>query len=188
MRILEGIVMSSTRGNVYHIGIDPGVNTGLVIVNARNDKEYHEECTDFWGCTKVLTAFFMGCAAINNSGEMLPAKQVLIWIENPDLNSPVFQKKAQKMNRRQRDKLASDIGKNKMQAQLLIAFCRQQGWQVIEVRPTTPKWSEKEARLYLGRVVKNEHIRDGWKYVQGKGSQLHTYLQMSDAYKKGSIS
>lgn len=136
------------------IGIDPGVNTGYAVWDCKEQKFIELETLDFWDC------YYTVLARNKMSGP------VLVVIEDPSQNSPVWHGKGQKINVRLN--IAQRVGSNKREAELLIEGFENEGILVRRVRPTQSKWNAKTFKNmtgYKGRT--NEHKRDAGRLVFG---------------------
>lgn len=129
-------------------GIDPGVNTGFALWNARV-KEYERIITlTFWQCIDMLHS-------IKND---FPEPFAVI-IENPGANKPTFGH-----HQKFREKISQNIGSNKRDAQLIIEFCQHHNIPVFPKRPGKHSMTGmkpdhfKEYTGYIGST--SGHARD----------------------------
>ena len=134
------------------IGIDPGKKTGIALWNGKEIK--FMDSMSFWDAIDLL----------NRYAEIIP--EAIVYIENPQLNKPVFARGNKKVVR---EMIAQRVGMNKRDAQLLIKYCERLGFTVKQIKPTTSKWNAKELKTITGITKRtNEHVRDAIKLVYGR--------------------
>lgn len=140
----------------YLIGIDPGVKTGFAIYD-RTEKEFiYLDTLDFWNAITMIENFKM----------QVGISYFKVIIENPNLNRPTFNRN---QNARSNTRISQNVGQNKRDASLLIQFCKREGIEVQEIKPTaTKKDAEFFSKItgYKGRC--SQHGRDAALLVYGK--------------------
>jgi len=142
------------------IGIDPGVNTGIAIYDSGSKKlieAYTLSVSEFAGW------LVEECAAIN------PDR---FFVENPNLNKPVFKKRLEGKEVGTHSRISSNVGINKGIATTYIAFIEALGYVVEEVKPTkstfTKLSSEQFKKITNYQESTSEHSRDEAMLVWGK--------------------
>lgn len=144
---------------MIHIGLDPGQSTGVAIWDSSKKEFLTIRTCDFWDAISVL----------------MDAKDrhidLMVTLENPDANKPVFRGKfaAHVDNNRKMDKIAQNIGSNKRDGQLLAEFCANAEIPVVLVTPTKGKYT-RETFEKLTKYTKptSQHGRDAAMLVWGK--------------------
>ena len=145
-------------------GVDPGIKTGYAEWDAVKQQFTEVKTANFW--------------TVYNEAE-LPLRMfphdlltTVYVIENPALNSPVFDRGVERKDHAQT--IARHVGSNQREAQLLIEGIRILGYQVIEVKPK--KTSSRKGKIthedfvrltrYKGRT--SQHARDAAMMVFGR--------------------
>ena len=133
---------------IYLIGIDAGKDTGMCFYNTDRKEVCDLKTTDFFGCIHEL--------------KMLKNLSVKVYIEDPNLNKPVFitetmKKKAVQVALRK----AQNVGMNKREASLLIQWMKENGIDYETIRPTQKKLNDEQFRRITGYNKRsNQHVRD----------------------------
>lgn len=136
------------------IGIDAGINTGLVIYDRIQKKIVHLRTTDFFGALTTLTRY------CGKDGSTWGRGSVTVFVELPArmvYSRNEFQKGSI------RDDMIHKMGGNRREAQLLAAGLRWLGFaDVREVPPVREKkWNQKQFELATGLSQRtSEHERD----------------------------
>ena len=137
---------------VLVVGIDPGLETGW----ATYDVLYNE-------ITEAVTTTFWGVWA---KADLMNVEQVLFVVEDPARNRPVFDHNVAGVAAR--EKIAQNVGGNKREARLLIEGLHLRGFCVVEVRPSTQKWSSNMFRGITGYDKRvSQHVRDAARLAWG---------------------
>jgi hypothetical protein len=143
------------------IGIDPGVSTGFAVWDIRA-KKFSLICTlDFWSTIDKIKEYH------SHYGDNL-----LVVIENPNGNKPVFFKKGVKSNA-MAIRVGQNVGSNKREASLLIEYCNINGISVKEVVPKGSKNKKgKVTKEYFAKISgyterTSQHGRDAGMLVVG---------------------
>jgi hypothetical protein len=105
------------------VGIDPGISTGFAVWDSEKREFTVLKTLDFWKVIDRLKLLHF------NHG-----KELLVVIEDPNGNKPVFMKKGVKSNA-MAIRVGQNVGSNKREASLLIEYCRNKG---INVKPVIP--------------------------------------------------
>jgi hypothetical protein len=139
----------------FLIGIDPGAQTGLAIYDRQQKKLVELRTTDFWNAYGFVT--------------LHDEKRVEVFIENPGLiRRPVYQRLSGESGANRREKVASNIGENRREAELLIQGIKARGFNVREIKPTQKKMDAKDFKRITGYVGStNQHVRDAGMLVFG---------------------
>jgi hypothetical protein len=139
----------------FAIGIDPGKQTGLAIYDRKDGKLVEVRTDDFWGVYGYVT--------------LHDTDRVEVVIENPALiKRPMYSRLNKVQGASVRENMASKIGENRREAELLIEGLRQRGFTVKEVKPTQTKMDADEFKRltkYQGKT--NQHVRDAAMLVYG---------------------
>lgn len=140
---------------VLVIGIDPGVQTGYALWSRPGKRFLELETLDFWGVVDRVTEF--------------KTEQVEIVIENPDSKRAMYERTEVIEQRRQRERVATNIGSNRREASLLIERFRSLGYQVTAVSPIKEaKWDgETFKRITKHAGSTSQHVRDAGRLVFG---------------------
>lgn len=136
------------------IGIDAGINTGLVIYDQIQKKVIHLRTTDFFGALTTLTRYCGKDESSWGRGSVtvfveLPGR--LVYARNEDRTGSV------------RDDMIHKMGGNRREAQLIAAGLRWLGFtDVREVPPVREKkWNQKQFELATRMKARtSEHERD----------------------------
>lgn len=139
----------------YLIGIDPGAQTGLVVYDRQQKKIVEVRTTDFWDAYGFIT--------------LHDVERIEVFIENPGLiKRPMYQRLSFAKGEGLRENMASRIGENRREAELLIDGLRRRGFSVREVKPTEKKMKAAEfKRLTRYPSSTNQHVRDAAMLVFG---------------------
>jgi len=155
------------------IGIDPGVHTGYCVWN-KDIKHISDYATlDFWSAIDKIRAMLDKCLS--------DGTDVTVRIENPGLNKPVyFSNKKGVKGFRASLRVAQNVGGNKRDAELLIAFCRRieilykgsvisrltGSFKVEVIKPSSKKWTAEMFKAVTGIKTRvSQHVRDAAKLV-----------------------
>ena len=158
----KGVKLREDEPLKIAIGIDPGLQTGVCIWNMQ-DQKIEKLCkTDFWGAIEILDRYQVKT--------MVNEIDLKVFIENPAANKPVFQKRiAGIQEQRKINKIADNIGQNKKEGLLLIAYCHKRG---IAYDAVTPKQSKLKPEFFmkLHKLKKkpSQHEVDAAMLVQGR--------------------
>lgn len=139
----------------YHIGIDPGVQTGIAIWIHSRQRFLELKTSSFWPTYKLVIKY-----------KRKHKDKLLVTIEDPGLIPPIFPRRG--MSKMQMQKIAQNVGMNKAHAALMIQGLMKAGVQVQTVKPITKKWTDAMFRMITGvdkRV--SQHVRDAAKLVVG---------------------
>jgi len=146
--------------NRLYIGIDPGAKTGFAV--SYRGKLQRVETTDFWGAIMY----------IDNLVKTADGAPIVLVIERPDLNKPVWISRKPGMSKKLQDNIAQKVGANKRDAILLVEYAERMGMTVIPVRPkaggttkTTPEYFKKITG-WTKRT--SEHSRDAAMMIIGR--------------------
>jgi len=148
------------------IGIDPGVNCGFAayfknIKSLRGETlppYWYFETHTFWGVVREIE----GLITAGDFGLLE------VYIENPNENKPVFQKRGAD-NVKKILKVAQNVGSNKRDAQLLIEYFELNKIKYHAVKPTAAKWTQQGFEYYTGQKVKvSQHVRDAARLIVGR--------------------
>jgi hypothetical protein len=139
----------------YLIGIDPGAKTGLVIYDRQDKKFTSLLTTDFWGAYHIVAAY--------------PKESVEIYVENPNMiKRPMYRRLSHIKEENVRENMASKVGENRREAELLIKGLKGRGFTVKECKPTQTKMDAEQFRKYTGfKGATNQHVRDAGMLVFG---------------------
>lgn len=143
----------------YHIGIDAGKQTGIAVWDATEKKFDQLQTVDFWQVVDLL---------ITGVDRRYCRTESVVWVEDPGLNRPVFDKPGAD-NRRKTLHVAQAVGSVKRESELLIEGLNRYMYEVRAVRPSTGKWTAKTFKKitgYPGRT--SQHARDAAKLVFGR--------------------
>lgn len=142
------------------IGVDCGQQTGIALYDPENKTFLKMITTDFWGAWNLFT---------DNKWWIklgIGSDQVIFFVENPGEHKFMYKKERyhQATQRNTQEKLAFDAGGNCMQATLMIAGLRNEGFRVKAITPISSKQDAetfKRHTKYEGST--NQHVRDaGW--------------------------
>ena len=141
---------------MIHMGIDPGVHTGVAFWHSDKRELTHTDTLDFWSTVEEMYRLVAG---------HLP---YCIHIENPNANKPVFLKKGIG-GERSIQKIAQNVGSNKREASLLIELCKREGWNYQEHVPKRGKLDSATFRKFTGITRRmSQHERDAAMLVYGR--------------------
>lgn len=150
------------------VAIDPGASMGIAIYYPSKPfqgKAYYERIftSDFWGAIDTIDTY-----RLQFDGST--AGSFAIVVENPNLNKPVFMKNGVSEDEiKKRLKVGQDVGKNKRDAQLIIAYCEKKKIPYYTVRPRTSKLKSvkvfQKMTGYTGST--SQHGRDAALLVLG---------------------
>lgn len=125
------------------IGIDCGIKTGLAIWSRGRGFEF-VTTTDFWEAHDLVLG--------------QSAKHVIVAIEAPYLNSPIYHGGFRKGIQ---DEIARRVGSNHREASLLVQRFRSKNYEVHEYKPEVKKWDRKTVEQLTGyKGQSSEHTRD----------------------------
>ena len=139
----------------FYIGIDPGVDNGLVVWDSKIK-------------TYKLLITFSTCALLDFLVKKVKPKRndYLVIVEDPGLNKPVFDRG--KMSEDKYKRIAQNVGMNKCRASIVTEYCQYHGIDFEIVRPSTAKWDHNffKATTRMHRRY-SQHVRDAVKLVHG---------------------
>lgn len=159
------------------VGIDPGEKNGVFY--SVNGKLIKCETLDFYGLISRL----------NEIREMPDYDKKKVYVENPNINKPVFLPKQMKADIFKRPspclngtpsekqdialriamRKAQNVGMNKQLAKLLIDFIQKKGFLVEMIRPGSKKLNAEEFRRLSGYTKPtNQHTRDAGMLILGR--------------------
>lgn len=163
----QQVALFKAKGCDILIGVDPGSITGICVWD--NERQ---RIADMKSMSHIE---FMEWVMINKD-----IYKVLVVIENPNLNQPVFMTKEEKELIFGKDKEKSDlalrillrraqnIGMNKQIAKTLMEFLESKGIDFAPIRPYLKKMDAEQFKSYTkwaGRT--NQHNRDAARLVYG---------------------
>lgn len=126
------------------IGIDPGQYTGVAILDVPS-KQWTLRTEDFWSCYELVKTQW--------------PKTTLIVIETP--RKFMYARNDKFTSRDVRNKMSSDMGGNRREAELLAARFESLGFTVKRIVPAGSKWSAETLKRYTGITARtNAHVRD----------------------------
>lgn len=150
------------RKKTMIFGIDPGVNTGFA-VKFRNEDKFRELLKlTFWEAIERLKLYKLQCDALNDD--------MLVYIENPNLNPPTFDR-GEGQNRK-RNRISQNVGMNKRDAQLIIDWLKKNNIPYYEIRPSkrsgvnVDHYKFKKLTGWQGKT--NQHMRDAGMLIVGR--------------------
>lgn len=144
------------RKKVIYIGIDAGVHNGWAVWDSRKHDFIELKTLDFWPLIDEI--------------EKLEGSDVVVYVEDPQQNKPVFYRKG--TNSKMKQKIAQNVGGNKAYAQLIIRYLQIANIKHFCVRPSKSTMTKLNAdqfqRLtgYSGRC--SQHARDSACLVFGR--------------------
>ena len=149
------------------IGVDPGSITGVCVWDVDRQRIADMKSMSHIG--------FMEWVVVNKD-----MYEVLVVIEDPNLNQPVFMTKEERGQIFGRDKDASElalrillrraqnIGMNKQIAKTLMEFLESKGIDFAPFRPYMKKMDAEQFKSYTGWAGRtNQHNRDAARLVYG---------------------
>lgn len=137
------------------VGIDPGVNTGLALLNKLTAAPMQVHTLDFWQTTDMLLAL---------QQEHGPA--LLVVLEDPNLNRSLYARFDDVAGAR-RTKIAQNVGANKRDAQLLLGFCERHSIATESIAPLG-KLTPEQFALFTGIKKCSQHARDAGRLILGR--------------------
>jgi hypothetical protein len=137
------------------IGIDPGVQNGYAVM--RDGVFTCLDTRSFWELIDALTPLeFM-------------AESKVVYIENPNVNRPVFVKKG--ANAKGYLRIAQNVGSNKRDAQLIIEFCQSKKIPCVTVAPLRGAYHKPDAKTFYNltgcKGKTSQHARDAAMLIYG---------------------
>ncbi len=134
------------------IGIDAGRETGLAVWDAQAERFAVLTMVDFWRALDFVLAY--------------APDQVLVVVEDPALNAPLFDKGVR--SARKRERIAQNVGGVKRESKLLADGLARKGYQVRRIRPRTRKLdADAFRRLTKHQSRTSQHSRDAAMLVFG---------------------
>lgn len=143
------------------IGIDPGTETGVCVINKFNDNLV-TKTLDFWEAYFFVTE--------------QPKETTLVICENGGLIAHSFNRADLKVRERliaetgqgnetaerhAQDRASRNIGAANQEAKLLISGLARSGFFVLQVKPAKQKWSHQDQVDFTGITARhNQHVRD----------------------------
>ncbi len=167
-------VIKNVADILYVIGVDPGTHTGVVVWDLELGRVIEWHLGDFWSAHDWMRVYHS-------------AETVLV-IEDPNKIPPTFKRPGQK--RKQMEKIAGDVGKNKREASLLVKRFEEYGYQILTPSPQGlgPKYTIGEflnkcgitntAWLTKLKQKNHQHVWDGLRAVI---SQLRFFKTTSNS-------
>ncbi len=152
MKGFPELIQAST-GRSVALGIDAGVHTGAAVWDRRGHRFLWLKTVDFWDGIGLISG-------------LSRAASLVVLIEDPGQNRPVFGKNIDGNDLAIKLKMAQDVGSNKAFARLMIQYCERHHLRFVAVKPTKKKWDAALFRRftrYEGRT--NEHTRDAGRLV-----------------------
>lgn len=161
------------------IAIDPGESTtGIAEYDADQKRFVNLKTVKFFEALDYINE-----KAQNAEKEDGKIQGIRLVIENPYLNKPVFEMKEEKEafkkaitdhTIKEEDRLelhhktlrifarrAQNVGMNKQLARFIIEYARRNGFEVIEVRPSSTKLSGEDFKKFINYSgTTNQHSRD----------------------------
>lgn len=132
----------------YVIGIDPGVKTGLACYDREKKQITQFGTTGFW---HVYESF---------AQDTVTSITTLFIIETPK-KTRLYDRQDGEQGDRRREKIASNIGSNGREAELLAEGIERLGFEVKRVVPTSGKWTAADLKLITGITERtSQHVRD----------------------------
>lgn len=153
----------------YIIGIDPGENTGFALYNNKCKSFDIVKTMTFWETIGKIKYYAEICNEWNFR-ESTYYKSLLVLIEDPGINKPIFYSKYGNKKFREYTRISQNVGMNKEQAKLLIEYCKRNNIPYEAIKPDTKKMTSKEIKHFTGYEGKtSQHSRDAIKLI-------HNYL------------
>ena len=144
--------MNTSKATPLFIGIDGGSSTGFAVWDAVEQRFEKLLTTTFWEALALV--------------ETYPASEVVVVVEDPAQNAPLFDKGVR--GARKRERIAQNVGGVKRESTLLADGLERKGFRVRRIRPRTRKLDEaqfKRITHYQGRT--SQHSRDAAMLVFG---------------------
>lgn len=138
------------------VGLDPGISTGMAVLDQRAAAPMRVHTLDFWQTTEYLRELH------ETHGPAL-----LVLIEDPNLNRSLYARFDEVAGAR-RTKIAQNVGANKRDAQLLLAFCARLGIETQAVAPLGKLDAALFAKL-TGIKQCSQHARDAGRLLLARG-------------------
>lgn len=167
----------------YFLGVDPGLNTGVALWDARGSRFLYVRAVSFWDATELIYSEYVRLKSFC-PGDM----QVVI--ENPKAISTMYAKHDEYQGR-VRTKIAQSVGSNKRDAELLMEFCERKSIPYQAVMPSKGTGSKEKASVFK-RLTKfegstNQHGRDAGMLVFGmRPRQIPTPWPIIPAHERTS--
>ncbi len=144
--------MNQPKAPRYFIGLDAGVNCGVAVWNVAGERFDRLETLDFWRAFETVLTF--------------DPSEVIIIIEDPSQNAPLFDKGVR--GARKRERLAQTVGGVKRESTLLADGLARKGYRVRRIRPRTRKLgADTFRRLTKHQGRTSQHARDAGMLVYG---------------------
>ncbi|MEM1094951.1 MAG: hypothetical protein AAGJ10_10140 [Bacteroidota bacterium] len=142
------------------LGIDPGTNIGLAVLDTRTDKLLVCTSGDFFRTLAVIKAQYP------------PHKVADVIVE--DARSLPLYARHRHTSRAARDRVARNVGSVDMVTTLITQWLQAKGYHVQAEKPQRrKKWdADTLARLTGYTAPTNEHGRDAARLVVGRGPQI----------------
>ena len=153
---------------MIYIGIDPGAKTGLAVWDSRKRSFCTLSTFTFWKCVAHLEKYLE--AYMDTHFETGTKRPMQVIIEDPNLNKVTFRR--QEGETGINDRKGQNVGMNKRDAQLWIAYFEER-WPQIQVIQRKPDkhTSKKDAKAfqmltkYQGET--SQHARDAALLIFG---------------------
>lgn len=160
-RTAPGATIAEPRYPTFYIGIDPGVSTGYAVYQRKRGEA---------GTIRELRTVTFAWVLKELPARYIPSTTRVV-IEDPGQNKPMFDKDIPQTIEHLLPllKIAQNVGANKREAELLIELIEALGFEVIRIRPTAHKWTEKEFKQFTGYAGRcSQHARDAARLVWGR--------------------
>lgn len=147
------------------IGIDPGQNTGFAVWDSFEKKFISLLTVSFWEAISLLQQA--------KTREDIGLCRLEVVVEDVTQNKPIFMKENRsKSGVKGFSRIASNVGMNKRDCQLLIQWCEVNGVKVVTVKPTKKSLTKLDAESFL-KITKyssstSQHARDAGMLVFGR--------------------
>lgn len=133
------------------IGIDAGKHTGVAVGSAEDPTLPIDFFTlDFWAAYDKISHY-----RPDHTGIVVEVPRQFMYGRNEKFTGDKI-----------RNKMSSDMGGNRREAELLAARFEALGYPVVRVTPTKTKWTAEQLKRYTGITQRtNEHVRDAIRLV-----------------------
>lgn len=142
-----------------YIGIDPGEHNGVALYDAEKGLRFYT--MTFW---KLITYIETNIIGNYRGGAIIPH----FIIENPNLNTFIYQQKVNGKNSKEAMRIARNVGMNQGDAKRIIQKIKEFGVPLEEVKPmsSSQKWTGIWFDAIVGRTTdSNQHERDACKLI-----------------------
>jgi hypothetical protein len=139
------------------VGIDPGKLTGVAVYDRRAKRFLSLDSLPFWKAVALVDDLRKRHIGLR------------VRLEDPNLIGGMYARHDVETGRRRREKMASDVGKNKRDAQLWRELFETWGVECERVKPVRAKRTAGYFRALTGwKGSTNEHKRDAGMLVWGR--------------------